>query len=317
MAKVIDLYLDLPATEEYLVGSLSWYCMGEGAESYKGYKYTFGEKQARSIGLSMAELDEILAEEGPDAFTTRVRNAAREHVVPLDDFIRHLDSVGVAWGITSTHDHNNEKTAEIVARYPDKLLGFAYLDPKQPMQAVRNLEYAVRELKLSAAYLTAFRTGVAANDPRCYPIYAKAVELEIPVFIYSCMNLSAGLPMDIGHPRYVDQVARDFPELKIMATVGGWPWVPEMVGVVRRHPNVYLNAEVHEPANLGIPGSGFETLMHYGKSALADRFCFASNWQLQCTPIEDLIQQMKDLPLPDAVIEKWLYTNAARFFAKD
>ena len=139
MSKVIDLYLDLPATEEYLVNSLSWYCMGEGAESYKGYKHTFGEKQARSIGLSMAELDTLLAEEGPEAFTAKVRAAARDHVVSLDDFVQHLDDIDVSWGITSTHDHNNEKTAEIIARYPDKLLGFAYLDPKQPMQAVRNL----------------------------------------------------------------------------------------------------------------------------------------------------------------------------------
>jgi uncharacterized protein len=317
MSKVIDLYLDLPATEEYLVQSLSWYCMGEGAKSYKGYKVTFGEKQARSIGLTMDELDRILEEEGPEEFEKQIRKAAREHVMTLDDFIDHLDTINVSWGITSTHDHNNVKTAEIVARYPDKLLGFAYLDPKHPMQAVRDLEYAVRDLKLSAAYLTAFRTGVAANDARCYPIYAKCVELGIPVFIYACMNLSAGLPMDIGHPKYIDSVARDFPELKIMATVGGWPWVPEMVGVIRRHPNVYLNAEVHEPVNLGTHGSGFETLMHYGKTALKDRFCFASNWQLLCTPLEDLIQQMRDLPLPDDVIEGWLYTNAARFFERD
>ena len=316
MSKVIDLYLDLPATEEYLVGSLSWYCLGEGAQSYQGYKYTFGEKLARSIGLSMNELDRLLEEEGKDRFIKAIRTAAKAHVTPLESFIDHLDKINVAWGITSTHDHNNEKTAELVARYQEKLLGFAYLDPKEPMKAVRDLEYAVRELKLSAAYLTAFRTGVAANDPRCYPLYAKCVELGIPMFIYACMNLSAGLPMDIGHPKYIDQVARDFPELKIMATVGGWPWVPEMVGVVRRHPNVYLNAEVHEPVNLGIPGSGFETLMHYGKTALQDRFCFASNWQLQCTPLEDLIQQMKELPLPDAVLEKWLYTNAARFFGR-
>ncbi len=316
MSKVIDLYLDLPATEEYLVKTLSWYCMGEGAESYKGYKYTFGEKQARSIGLSMAMLDDLLAQKGPDEFMATVTEAAKRHVTPLDDFIRHLDEIDVAWGITSTHDHDNEKTAEIVARYPDKLLGFAYLDPKKPMKAVRDLEYAVRELNLSAAYLTAFRTGVAANDPRCYPIYAKAIELDVPVFIYSCMNLSAAVPMDIGHPRYIDQVARDFPELRIMATVGGWPWVLEMIGVVRRHPNVYLNAEVHEPANLGIPNTGFDTLMHYGQTAIPDRFCFASNWMLQCTPLEDLIQQMHQLPLPDDVIEKWLYHNAARFFKR-
>jgi hypothetical protein len=315
MKKVIDLYLDLPATEDYLVTYLSWYCVGEGARSYVGYKYTFGDKLARAIGLSMKQLDQITQVDLGQLEPT-IRQAARQHVISLDDFMEHLDHIGVEWGVTSTHDHSTEKTAEIVAKYPDKLLGFVYLDPKDCMKAVRHLEYAVKDLGLHAAYMTAFRTGVPATDPRCYPIYAKCVELNVPMFIYGCMNLSAAVPMDIGHPRYIDQVARDFPELKIMAAVGGWPWVLEMIGLVRRHPNVYMNAEIHEPAKFTSPGAGFESLIHYGVDAIADKFCFASNWQLQCIPLETLIAQMQALPLPDEVIEKWLYTNAARFFGR-
>lgn len=237
--------------------------------------------------------------------------------MPLDEFVTHLDEIGVEWGATSTYDHSSEGTSKVVQKYPEKFIGFAYCDPNKGMDAVRQLEYDVKELKLSAAYISSFRTGIPANDKRCYPIYAKAIELGIPVFIYCSMNLAGSLPMDIGHPRYIDEVARDFPELKIMAAVGGWPWVMEMIGLALRHPNVYISTEIHAPATLAIPNQGFEPLLQWGNTRIQDKICFASNWELQGTPLQELINQLLDLPLDDHVKEKWLYKNAARFFERD
>ncbi len=316
MDKVIDLYLDLPPSEDHLVSLLSWFFLGEGAKSAKGYKYTFGAKQAQYLGFTLEQL-EALAAAGPKEFEATVRAAARKVTMSLDEFVRYLDQAGVAWGATSTYDHNSEATAAVVKAYPEKFVGFVYVDPRQGMQAVRSLEYAVKEQGLTIAYFTAFRTGVPANDKKCYPLYAKAVELDIPVFIYSAMNLSGALPMEVGHPRCIDEVARDFPELKIMATVCGYPWITEMIGVARRHPNLYLNTEIIEPAEIAVPGKGMEMLLHYGNTELQDRICFASNWALQGKPLTELIDQARRLPLTDTVKQKWLYTNAARFFGRE
>ncbi|MGI5839632.1 MAG: amidohydrolase family protein [bacterium] len=315
MPQVIDLYLDLPPTPDQIVSLLTWFFLGEGAQSAKGYKYTFGAKMAEFVGSSLAEMDEVSAA-GREAFAAFARRHAGAVCKTMPEFIRYLDEIGVAWGITSTSDHDNGKTAEIVAAYPKRLLGFAYIDPSRPVPAVRDLEYAIRELKLAAAYITAFRAGIPANDRRCYPVYAKAVELGIPVFIYSAMNLSGALPMDVGHPRCIDDVARDFPELKIMAAVCGYPWITEMVGIARRHPNLYLSTEILEPAEMAVPGKGFEMLLHFGGTELQDRICFASNWLLQGKLLAELIEQVRALPLPDTVKEKWLYHNAARFFER-
>src|SRR5256885_1142879 len=74
---------------------------------------------------------------------------------------------------------------------------------------------------------------------RYYPLYAKCVELDIPVRAYTSMSYANDLPYDVAHPRHLDQVAVDLPELRLVAGLAGWPWVSDMVGLLRRHPNLY------------------------------------------------------------------------------
>ena len=48
-------------------------------------------------------------------------------------------------------------------------------------------------------------------------------ELDIPVRIYTNMNYATDRPYDLGHPHHLDQIAMDFPELRIVAGLSGWP----------------------------------------------------------------------------------------------
>ena len=88
------------------------------------------------------------------------------------------------------------------------------------MRGVRELERRVREQKFRALGVSALVDGIPASDRRYYPLYAKAVELDIPVRIYSSMNYATDRPYDLGHPRHLDQVAIDFPELTIIGGLG-------------------------------------------------------------------------------------------------
>jgi hypothetical protein len=128
------------------------------------------------------------------------------------------------------------------------------------------------------------------------------------------MTYRTDFPMDIGRPLYLDEVAMDFPEMRIVAGLGGWPWVPEMIGVARRHRNVYISTAGHRPKYLATPGSGWEMLMQFGNTLLQDRIVFASSWWTYAMPIKEVIQEMRALPLKDEVMEKWLYENALRLF---
>src|SRR5207253_412592 len=139
------------------------------------------------------------------------------------------------------------------------------------MTGVRELERLVREEGFKALGVSALVDMIPASDRRYYPLYTKAAELRIPVRIYSSMNYANDRPYDLGHPRHLDQVAMDFPELRIIGGLGGWPWVNEMVALVRRHPNLHMDTSAHRAKYLGQPGSGWEMLMQLGNTLIQDK----------------------------------------------
>jgi predicted TIM-barrel fold metal-dependent hydrolase len=319
MSKVIDLQLDLPQTEEQVIESMKLWTLGRKEKGLSNYRNIFGPAKTRALGFTLEELermaDELLAQEFEDI----VRQRAKKVVVPLTRFVKVLDEAGVEW--CTTFAGSNKATAEVVSRFPKKFIGQAMVNPHEGMKAVKELEEAVKELGLGCYYAVPLRTGLPPNDKKFYPLYSKSVELGIPVFIYTTMNYSTALPMDLAHPRYLDEVARDFPEMKIVAGCGGWPWIADMVGVARRNQNVYISFEAHRPKHLATPGAGWEMLMQFGNTLLQDKVVFASGWGSYSAyskdVIKNIIQEVRDLPLKEEVKEKWLYKNAARLFEKN
>ena len=212
--------------------------------------------------------------------------------------------------------NDHEKTAKLIASLPDRLKGIAMFNPFKEIHSLGEVESLVKDQGFAAIYASPYKWGIKADDPRFFPVYAKAVELKVPVFIYTAMNYRTDLPMDVGRPLYLDKVAMTFPQLKIVASCGGWPWVPELIGVARRHANVYIDTSSHRPKYLAMAGSGFEMLMQFGNTLLQDRIVFASGVGDLGLPINQIVQEMKELPLKEAVKEKWLYNNAIKLFQK-
>jgi len=132
------------------------------------------------------------------------------------------------------------------------------------------LVHAVKDLGMKALCLEPWLHKIHSNDKLYYPIYAKCVELDIPVWIHSSLNFVPQLKMDFGRPLYLDEVAGHFPELKIVAGHGGWPWVNELMAVLWRHDNVFMDISAIHPAYMTKPGSGWESLLCYGNSLLQE-----------------------------------------------
>lgn len=238
-------------------------------------------------------------------------------LMDLDDFTEKLDEAGIEKAVISAADVEttyggkvpNEHIAEIVSNYPDKFIGFAGVDPHKGMEAIREFEQAVKELGLKGLNLGCWELQIRSNNRKYYPLYAKAIELDVPVTLHTSINYSPENTMDYGRPIYLDEVASDFPELKIIACHGGWPWVLEMVGVARRHENVYIELSGHRPKYFAAENSGWGPLMRFGRSLLKNQVLFGTDWPL--LPFERSIQEMRELPLKEEVIQKWLYDNAA------
>jgi hypothetical protein len=180
------------------------------------------------------------------------------------------------------------------------------------MSGVRKLEYCAKELGIRGFVVSPFREKIYVNDKKYYPFYAKCVELKLPIRAHTSMNYASDRPMDLGRPIYLDEVARDFPEMTIIAGLGGWPWVPELVGLARRHQNIYIDLAAHRPKHIAKPGSGFEMLLQFGNNLLQDRILFASSWMTLSLPLKQVIQEMEELPLKESVKRKWMGENAAR-----
>jgi len=230
----------------------------------------------------------------------------------LDEFAAMLDKAGVVKGMVRAG--TNTETGEVVRAHPERFFGFAVISPYDGMRGVREFERLVREEGLVGLSMSPLRERIPASDRRYYPMYAKAVELSIPVRVYSSMNYGTDRPYDLGHPRNLDQICMDFPEMTLIAGLSGWPWVNEMVALLRRHPNLYCDTSAHRPRHFGTPGSGWEMLMQLGNSLIQDKIMTGFSWSTFGESYETLIAEYLALPLKDSVKEKWLFGNAARVF---
>ncbi len=209
----------------------------------------------------------------------------------------------------------NEDVAEFCQQHGPRVIGFAGVDPNKGMDAIRELEFAVRELGLRGLNLQCFEHKLCINDPKMYPLYAKCIELDIPVNIHASINFSSSTEMKYGHPIHLDEVMVHFPELRVVASPPGFPWINELIGVAWRHANVYIGIVAVRPKYLGVAHSGYEPLLQYGNTVLQDKMIFGSAYPMQ--PVAQAVQDIEALPLKDEVRKKWMGRNAARLLGLD
>jgi hypothetical protein len=261
----------------------------------------------RPAGYGMANYGRI--------FRSRKDGGDARPATELSAYVELLERAGIVRAVP--FGTTNDEMADLVRDYPDRFIGLARISAYDGMRGARELERRVREQGFRALGVSALVDGIPASDRRFYPLYTKAAELEIPVRVYSSMNYANDRPYDLGHPRHLDQIAIDFPELTIIGGLGGWPWVNEMVALVRRHPKLHVDTSAHRARYLGQAGSGWEMLMQFGNTLIQDKVLVGLSAGLVGQPHETLIKEYLELPLKDTVKEKWLYGNAARVFGLD
>jgi predicted TIM-barrel fold metal-dependent hydrolase len=254
-------------------------------------------------------------EPSPDAF----REAAKDTTLSEEATIAALDDAGIARSLITGFDEwssvhetfiPNELVAALAERHPDRFVPFAGIDVLQGMSAVRILEHWIRDRGFRGLSLRPFMIGLPADDRRYYPLYAKCVELDIPVSVHTSANWTSVRVSDLGHPRHIDTVAADFPELKIVMSHGGYPWVLEAVLLAWKYPNVYLELAAHRPKYLGEPGTGWEPLLRFGATTIKDKVLFGTGWFLIARPPGQLVEEFRSLPVAEDVMERWLFGNA-------
>lgn len=231
----------------------------------------------------------------------------------LEEIINDLNMHNVVTAVITGRDcettygskSNNDSVVDFVKKYPEKFIGFYGLDPHKGMSAIKDLKQAVTELGFKGAAIDPYLAHIYVNDAKYYPIYAKCCELNIPVIITTGpATLVPSAIIDHVAPRYIDFVARDFPELKLIISHGGYPWVNEMIFVAQRNENVYLEMSEYEL----FPQS--EAYIQAANTVISDKILYAS-----AHPFQDFKETLKiyeNLPFTDEVREKIMYKNAAK-----
>lgn len=241
----------------------------------------------------------------------------------VQDYLSTYERLGASHVIIKARDLettfgvklSNEDVAEFCNKHGPRYIGFAGVDPHKGMEAIRELEHVVKNLGLRGLNLQCFEHKLKINDSKLFPLYAKCIELDIPVNIHCGMNFSAATSMSFGKPEYLDEVMVHFPELKVTAAPPGWPWVQELIAVAWRHPNVHIGVVAVRPKYLDVAHSGYEMLCTYGNSVLQDQMIFGTAFPMQ--PVERAVAEINALPLKPEVKSKWLYGNAARLLGLD
>jgi predicted TIM-barrel fold metal-dependent hydrolase len=231
-----------------------------------------------------------------------------------DDLVAMMDAAGVEKGVVMAPEVTNAQLVELVRAHPDRFIALAYLSPRDGMGASRELERLVREDGLHGLMVCALDEGLPANDRRYYPLYAKCVELDVPLSIHTSANWTTVASNDLGHPRHIDVVAADFPDLKIIMSHAGYPWVLEAVLLAWKYPNVYLELAAHRPRYMAMPGTGWEPLLRFGPTTIREKVLFGTGWFLLGRPPAQLVDEFRALPVPDDVMELWLGENARSLF---
>ncbi len=149
----------------------------------------------------------------------------------------------------------NQFVADYVKEDPGRLLSCGSLHPRHTTNVLADVEQILRlglqMIKIHPPHQLLFPNDYLSGVKELEIIYRAAEANGVPVMFHTGTSIFPGARNKYGDPIYVDDVAVDFPKLKILLAHGGRPlWMQTAFFLVRRHPNVYLDISGIPPKTL-------------------------------------------------------------------
>ncbi|MEM1097300.1 MAG: amidohydrolase family protein [Planctomycetota bacterium] len=133
----------------------------------------------------------------------------------------------------------HQDVADAVAKSPDTLLGFAGIDPSVG-DPLAELEEA-GSLGLVGVNISPAAAGFHPCATEAMSLYEACAERGLPVYIEAGSRLARAAKMEFAQPFMLDEVARSFPELKLVVGGFGDPWPFQAVALLAKHPSVFAD----------------------------------------------------------------------------
>ena len=231
-----------------------------------------------------------------------------------EKLIQAMDEAGIDKTVISNIDINllngvgdgkftiveqNKLYAKLVERYPDRLIAFVGVDPRRG-DAIKILETGIKEWGMKGAKLLPW-AGFYPNNKDFYPFYAKAQELGIILLCHTGPEPTPSYSK-YGQPIFLDEVANDIPDLKIIAAHCGDCWWPEAAELASGKPNLFLDLSTWQNRTRRWPVEEFyRPLRHIINIAGRHKILFGSDWPIMKLYLSQADWVKKFTEIPEAV----------------
>jgi len=236
----------------------------------------------------------------------------------------------------------NDRLAAAIARHPDRYAGLATIAPQDPKRAVREMERAIKKLKLGGVMINSHTNGEYLDESKYWPILEAAAGLGVPIYIhprspspamaqpyrkYHLEHAIWGYAVETGLHAVrliMSGVFDAYPTLKIVIGHMGenipyalyrMDWMHARATVAMDRPKLKLTPSEYFKRNFMITTSGvnWHAPLKFCIEVLgADNIMWAVDYPYQET--HEAVRFMNEAPIPDEQKAKIFHRNAERVF---
>jgi len=171
----------------------------------------------------------------------------------------------------------NKKLAQYIHKHKEKRVGFAVVEPSKDKIDVNSLTLIQDKLGLQGVVLYCSACGVHPAHTRAIRLYESAQKLGLPIFFHNTPDTPKDrVVLEYAQPYLLDEVAREFADLKIVIGNMGMPFIEQTLSIVSRHKNVYADLTIR-PRNVW---QTYNMVVAAHEHGVMDKLLFGSGFPL-------------------------------------
>lgn len=206
---------------------------------------------------------------------------------------------------------SNEEVAQLAKDNGDVVIPFASIDPYKGKLGAREAIDLIENWGVKGFKFHPPMQNYDPSDRMAYPLYEVIAEYGLPAIFHTGhsgmgtgLKGGGGIKLKYGQPILVDEVAADFPDMKVILAHPGWPWTDESLSMALHKSNVFIDLSGWSPKYFP------KQIVQYANSQLSDKMLFGSDFPL-IRP-EAWIETAKTIGFKDDVLQKIIKGNAIK-----
>jgi hypothetical protein len=185
-----------------------------------------------------------------------------------------VDAAIVLADARQPYDKTNKTLSEYVKQHQEKMVGFAVIEPTRAGLTTKELTVFKEKLGLAGAVLYCCRCGFHPVHSRAMQFYQAAEQLSMPVFFHNGSETNPRSVLDYAQPYLLDEVARTFPDLKIIIGGMGQPFLQQTLMMIAKHENVFADLAIRPDSIWKV----YNTIIAAYEADVMDKLFFGSGY---------------------------------------